>query len=140
MQGGRGGAFQSSVQVLSLGTGGARGKAVRGDWVNSVRLASVRASTDCWRRLRPARCSKDWREAPPPPALPPENAPYNPSSPQLQLPLPSEKKKKSPLLHIPLHTPDLFPPPASLPWRPGSHLPIKTSDGKIERQLFAPVI
>lgn len=31
-------------------------------------------------------------------------------------------------------SPRLFPP------GPGSHLPIKTSDGKIERQLFAPVI
>lgn len=79
---------------------------------NRVRLASVRASTDCWRRLCPARCSKIGEGAPPPPT---ENAPSaHPSSLQLRLPLPSLKKKRkrksapystypsTPLPHLPL--------------------------------------
>lgn len=61
-----------------------------GDWVNRVRLASVRASTDCWRRLCPARCSKIGEG-------PLKNAPYTRARSKCNPPPPA------PLFKTPLH-------------------------------------
>lgn len=101
------GVFQSSVSWVTMD--GAR-ESCGDDWVNRVRLASDRASTDCWQRPCPVSCCKSGAN--------PRKLSKHPSTLPLRLP------------------PPLLPSPRP----PGSHLPIKTSDGKIERQLFAPVI
>ncbi len=97
------GVFQSSVSWVTMD--GAP-ESCCDVWVNRVRLASDRASTDCWQRPCPVSCSKSG---------------VNP-----------QKTRRTPE-----HAPAAAVPPRR---PPGSHLPIKTSDGKIERQLFAPII
>lgn len=92
------GVFQSSASWVTVD----RAWESCGDyWINRVRLASDRASTDCWQWPCPVSCRMS--------AVSPRK--YSEHS-------------------------NILPPPKP----PGSHLPIKTSDGKIERQLFAPVI
>lgn len=73
-------------------------------WVNRVRLASDRDSTNCWQRSSPSFLLNEWR-------VPQKNVLYT---------------------HARSHC-------ACPSGRWASRL-IKTSDGKIERQLFAPVI